>query len=209
MKRLVSLKLSQQSVPAKIENARHYVTVMTGNPNFTTPSPTLASITTAVNNLETAYNNALGGGKVLTSLMHDKETILDNLVTQLSHYVEGIANGSETIILSAGMNVKAPTGPRGIIGFLIKKGDQVGELKLSTKSQAHHAYIWQMVADPLPDETEGIDPTHTWEQIGVTVKASFVKDELEVGEKYWFRVATVGKDGQNSWSDPLGKMVSE
>ncbi len=30
MKKLVSLKLSKQTVPTKIENARHYVTVMTG-----------------------------------------------------------------------------------------------------------------------------------------------------------------------------------
>ena len=86
MKKLVSLKLSKQNVPTKIENARHYVTAMTGNPSFTTPSPTLASITTAVNNLETAYNAALGGGKVLKATMRDKEIILDTLLLQLSHY---------------------------------------------------------------------------------------------------------------------------
>lgn len=209
MKKLVSLKLSKQTVPTKIENARHYVTVMTGNPNFTTPSPTLASITTAVNALETAYNAALGGGKVLTATMHDKEAILDNLLTQLGHYVEGVANGSETIILSAGMTVKASTGPRGTLGFVIKNGERGGEVKLSTKSQAHHAYMWQVVLDPLPDESAEVDPTHTWELMAVTTKASIVKVDLEIGEKYWFRVATVGKNGQNDWSNPISKMISE
>ena len=73
MKKQVSLKLATLSVPVKIERARHYVTVMTGNPNFITPAPTLASITTAVTILETAFNNAQAGGKALTALMREKE----------------------------------------------------------------------------------------------------------------------------------------
>lgn len=209
MRKLVSLKLSQQSVPTKIENARHYVTAMTGNPSFATPSPTLASITTAVNNLETAYNAALGGGKVLKATMHDKELILDTLLIQLSHYVEAAAADSETVILSSGMNVKAPTGGRRTFGFTIKKGDLAGELKLSTTNEKNHAYVWQMVQDPLPNESEETDPIHTWQQIGISTKASFVKDDLEVGEKYWFRVATIGKEGQNDWSNPIGRMAGE
>lgn len=208
MKKLVSLKLSKLSVPTKIENGRHYVSTMTGNPNFTTPTPTLANVTTAVNNLEIAYNNALGGGKVLTAIMHDKELIFDNLVTLLSHYVEATANGSESVILSAGMEIKGPGGRVARV-FAVTKGKQPGELKLSTKFYSSHAYIWQMVSDPLPDETEAVDPEHTWEQIGVTAKASFKVEDLEIGEKYWFRVASVGKDGQNPWSDPIGRMVSE
>lgn len=215
MKKLVSLKLSKQNVATKIENARHYVTAMTGNPNFTTPSPTLASITTSINNLETAYNNAMGGGKVLTAIMRDKLVTLDNLLTQLSHYVEAIANGSDTIILSAGMNLKVIAGGGRPNGFIIKKGDQSGELKLSTTYEKSHAYIWEMVADPLPDETPNVigagssEEAHTWKQVGVTTKASFTMDGLVAGLKYWFRVATVGKEGQNDWSDPIGRMASE
>lgn len=208
MKKLVSLKLSKLSVPAKIENGRHYVTTMTSNPNFTTPVPALAAVTAAINNLEVAYGNALGGGKVLKALMYDKELIYDNLVTQLSHYVEATANGSDTVIFSAGMEIKGVGGRIGKV-FSVSKGSQPGDLKLSTKYYSNHAYIWQMVSDPLPDETEAIDPEHTWEQIGVTAKASFKVEDLEIGEKYWFRVASIGKDGQNPWSDPIGRMVSE
>ncbi len=209
MKKLVSLKLSKQNVPTKIENARHYVTVMTGNPNFTTPTPTLASITTAVNNLETAYNAALSGGKVLTATMRDKEVILSGLLIQLSHYVEAAANGSETIILSAGMDVRAQAGGRRITGFTVQKGEMPGEIKLITPSLARHAYVWQMVEDPLPVETPETDPEHTWEQIGISTTASFIKDSLEIGKKFWFRVANIGKDGQSPWSDPLPKIVFE
>ena len=208
MKKSVRLNLSRQNVPTKIENSRHYITAMTGNPNFTTPTPSLASITTAVNNLEVAYTNALGGGKVLTAIMHDKEVILDNLLTLLGAYVTATANGSETIVLSAGMQVKG-LGGRIAKVFSVTKGLHTGQLKLATKFYASHAYIWQMVLDPLPDETAAVDPAHTWEQIGVTPRASFVKDDLELGKKYWFRVASVGSEGQSAWSDPLSKTISE
>lgn len=206
MKKLVSLKLSKQNVPTKIENARHYVTVMTGNPNFTTPIPTLATITTAVNNLETAYNAALGGGKVLKATMRDKEVILDSLLIQLSHYVEATANGNETVILSAGMEPRTQGGGRKITGLTIQRAE--GGVKLLTPHKANHAYVWQMVEDPLPSEDE-TDPTHTWEQIGISIKSSFIKDSLEIGKKFWFRVANIGKDGQGPWSDPLPKVVFE
>ena len=63
-----------------------------------------------------------------------------------------------------------------------------------------------MVEDPLPDE---VDPTHSWRQVAVTIKASLIVDNLVAGLKYWFRVANVNKDGQNDWSNPVGKMVSE
>ena len=209
MKKLVSLKLAAQNVPTKIENARHYVTAMTGNPSFTTPIPALASITTAVNNLETAYNSALAGGKVLTAIMHDKEVVLDNLLVQLSHYVEAAANGSETIILGAGMEVRAQAGGRRTTGFAVQKGGMAGELKLSTTHVKNNAYVWEMVLDPLPDETTAVDPTHTWTQMGITTKSSFIKGSLEIGKKFWFRVANIGKDGQSAWSDPLPKIVFE
>lgn len=208
MKKLVSLKLSKQSVPTKIENARHYVTVMTGNANFPTPIPTLANVTTAVNNLEASYNAALAGGKVLTAIMRDKEAILNGLLIQLSHYVEATANGNETVILSAGMDVRVQAGGRRITGFTVQRGEMAGEIKLSTPAIPRNAYVWEMVADPLPVETEE-DPEHTWEQIGISITASFIKEGLEIGKKFWFRVASIGKDGQSAWSDPLPKVIFE
>ncbi len=54
----VALNLANQPVSVKIAKARHYVTSMTGNANFATPTPTLASITTANNALETSAKSA-------------------------------------------------------------------------------------------------------------------------------------------------------
>ena len=205
MKR-VSLKLSKQIVAVKIEKGKHIVISMTGNPSFLTPVPALAAITTANLNLETAYNNALGGGKVLKAIMYEKEVILDNLLIQLGHYVEVIANGSESVILSAGMDVRA-TGSRTSRDFSLMNGTLPGDVKMKTKFYAGNSYIWQMVVDPFPSESMPVDPAHTWEQVGVSTKSTFVKSELVIGKRYWFRVANVSKDGQGAWSDPLSIVV--
>ena len=106
------------------------------------------------------------------------------------------------------MNVKTNGGRRSV-DFAVKNGKNQGEIILQSHYEPHHSYIWQMVADPLPDESESIDTAHTWSQVGVSPKASFVVIGLEVAKKYWFRFCSVGKDGQSSWSDPLGKMVIE
>jgi hypothetical protein len=202
----VSLKLSKLTIPAKIEKGRHIVTSMTGNPSFLTPLPTLLSILTALTNLENADTLALGGGKLLKATMRDKEAIVDTLLTQLGHYVEAIASGSETIILSAGMEPSLSGGRKARV-FGLTNGTLPGEINLVTKFLRGSSYIWQMVADPFPSESAPVDPTHIWEQIGVSTKSSFMISDLMIGKKYWFRVANVSKEGQGAWSDPLSKVV--
>ena len=73
-----------------------------------------------------------------------------------------------------------------------------------------NAYIWQMMEDA--NSTSNIaapQPTQEWATLGVSIKASFLVPDLKVGVKYWFRYATVGKDGQSGWSDPISKMITE
>ena len=205
MKARISLGLSKLSVPEKIEKARHIVTAMTGNANFTTPLPTLANVSTAINTLETAYNAAQGAGPAQTSIMRDKETILDNLLSQLANYVEIAANGSEAIVLSSGMQLRGKGG-RPTSGFTVEDGEHSGELVLHTKSEARTSYVWQMSSDPVPTSPPAAN--HNWQQIGVSTQAAFIASDLIAGIKYWFRVATVSKDGQSPWSDPISKIVS-
>jgi hypothetical protein len=209
MKTLVNLGLSHISVPETIENARHYVTSITANAlTFATPNPPLANISAAANNLELAYNNALAGGKTFTTIMRDKKTLLDNLLIQLSHYVEATANGTDATVLIAGMNLKGKGG-RSASVFSVVVGKLPGTLELHAPYKANVAFLWEMVKEPIPDAAAAIDPAHTWIQAGVSHKASFVVSELIVGTKYWFRYSTVGRDGQGAWSDPISKVVAE
>lgn len=217
----VALNLGNQPVPVKILKGRHYVTSMTGNANFTTPNPTLASVTTAINALETAANNAAGAGPVETAIMHEKETLLDNLLTQLGAYVEGIANNNAataaSIVLSAGMDLKRPNVPIGALlpplDMSAKFGTQQGEIKLSCKKPVGaRAIIWQIspsaavafVAAPAPS----FGPASSADfPSGVTLSSKHIATGLTSGTSYTFRAAGVGGANQSGWSDVVVQMA--
>jgi len=90
------------SVPAKITYSRDRVVDMTGNPNFSSPSPSLATVTTVTNNLETKQLAAQGGGPAQTAARDAAEVIWNNTMRSLADYVDGIALGDVVKITSAG-----------------------------------------------------------------------------------------------------------
>lgn len=190
------------SVPHKIENDRFIVTSMTGNPNFSTPSPTLASITTAINALETAYLTAQGGGVDDTAMMHARQDALDALMKTLGYYVEGIANNNpltaEAVVLSAGMAIKNSS-TRQAREFSVDPGEHPGEVWLQTKYARNASFVWQMSTNPL-NETD-------WNIIGVSTQSSFAKTGLTSATRYYFRVAVVDKNGQGPWSHVLNMIA--
>jgi len=89
-------------VQAKIIYSRDRVVDMTGNPNFPTPSPTLATITTVTNTLETKELAAEGGGPAQTGARDTALEVWNNTMRSCADYVDSIALGDKDIINSAG-----------------------------------------------------------------------------------------------------------
>ena len=75
---------------------------MTGNTNFTTPSPSLATITTVTNDLETKQLAAEGGGPAQTEARDAALTVWNTTMRSCADYVDSIALGNTVIITSAG-----------------------------------------------------------------------------------------------------------
>ncbi len=92
----------QLPVAEKIEFSRDRVVDMTGNVNFATPSPTLATVTTVTNDLETKHLAALGGGPMQTAARDAALLVWNDTIDKLAVYVEGIADGNVTILTSSG-----------------------------------------------------------------------------------------------------------
>ncbi len=200
----VALKLGTRSVPDKIEFAGILVLQMSGNPYFTNPSPTLASIISANTALELAYKKAQVGGPKDTEDMRAKETILDQLITAEGGYVEFIANqdslNAETIILSAGMEVKIQ-GSINIPLLAAESGIEPNSVKLRRKSEGSGvAYLWQYSEDPFSDTS--------WRDAGKSTVATIEVEGLAPMKRYWFRVATVKGITESGFSDPVTFVVS-
>ncbi|MCG3166661.1 MAG: hypothetical protein POELPBGB_02441 [Bacteroidia bacterium] len=136
----VKLSLSRLATMVKVAKARQIVTAMTGNVNFPTPNPSLATLTTAANETETAFNNAEDGSNSAQVLLEEKEKALNKLLTQIASYVDNIAAGEETIINSAGMEASDEPGeagqPETVINLKLADNKNIsGSAKASWKKQ--------------------------------------------------------------------------
>lgn len=173
---------------------------MTGNGHFANPFPPLAVITAAINALEQAAIAAAGGGKDETAVMHEKEIILDGLLTNEGLYVEIIANDTPaeagSIILSAGMTPKKVT-VHTAKGFHVVHGKIPGQVKLRTKYVNNAAFIWQYKVSNAAE----------WVSAPQTNKASTVISGLSSAIRYSFRVAVLKSNVLGGWSDVVELIV--
>jgi len=203
----VRLNLRGLSTSIKAAKARQIVTAMTGNPSFTTPTPALTAVTAAATALETAIDDALMARNTAvtkTAMMHDKEEALELILRQLASYVESIAGDDELMILSAGMEVKAPgvasSTPATPAALSATEGDHEGEIDLSWDPvNGAKTYVIERSPDPpIPA---------SWAHETVSLKSSVSVGGLVSGTRYWFRVASMASNGQSGWSDPATKIA--
>jgi hypothetical protein len=203
----VKLGLKDKSVVQKIAQARAIVKAMTGNATFPTPAPALNAVGNAVNKLETD-NNALANirqqAQAQTVIVAASETALDGLLTNLGGYVETVANGEETKIRSAGMDVRSGAAPVGQLpaptDLNATTGDRDGEIDLQwNRVNGAKSYVVELTTDTAA--------ATGWKSAGVATKSKQIVTGLTTGTKYWFRVAAIGAAGQSPWSDPATKIA--
>lgn len=203
----VKIALSRLSIPAKIQKLRQIITAMTGNANFTTPSPTLASITTLINDLETKFNTAQTArttAQQMTDLQDLAEKALDAAMTLLVSYAENVTGGDGAKLQSGGFDLRDPSAPIGDLpapaNLIATIGDNDGEIDLDWDSvRGAGSYVVERSADP---------PTATsWQMIKTFKPSKGTISGLTSGTKNWFRVAAVGTAGQSPWSDPATKIA--
>ncbi len=204
----IKLNLDRLSLSEKIAKARQIVKALTGNATFPTPSPALATVTTAIDDAEKAAAEAQQArqtAKEKTSNQNQKEDALDSLFTRLAAYVESVSGGDEQMILSAGMDtrekgVAATDTTAEPLGLSASAGDHDGEIDLSwDKVSGAKSYVIEKSADP---------PTPTsWMHAGVSTKSRFTVEGLTSGTRTWFRVAAINANGQSGWSAPAMKIA--
>jgi hypothetical protein len=97
----VSLAFVRRRIALLLEFGRNVIVMMTGNANYTTPSPTLAVVTTALDALDAANQAALEGGRVAISARRGARVEALSLLRQLGAYVQGHCQRDRTFLLSS------------------------------------------------------------------------------------------------------------
>jgi hypothetical protein len=197
---LASLKLPTP-VPALITYAQGIVKAMTANAAFANPTPTLAAVTSAISDLQTAETATLARTKGAAAVRNEKKTALVTLLQQLRGYVQAEADANvetgASTIQSAGLAVrKTPVRPPRV--FAAKPGDVSGAVKLVAAAAAHRAsYEWEY----------SIDGGKTWVIAPATLQAKTTLSGLTAGTTVQFKYRPVTKTGEGDWSQVVSLIV--
>jgi hypothetical protein len=197
---LVTLSLPT-TVPALITYTQNILKRMAGNAYFSNPNPTLAAITTAMDDLQVAEAAAISRVKGAVAARNDKRKALVALLQQLRAYIQSVADADEgngpAIIESAGLAVRKRAARKARV-FAAKPGLTSGVAKVVVASAGHRAsYEWQY----------SIDGGKTWVLAPVTLQAKTTIAGLTPGGVVQFRYRAVTKAGEPDWSAPVSLAV--
>lgn len=188
-----------------INKANHYHTVidhMSNNPLFPTPDATLIDAQKVADALDKAILAAADGSHLAISAMNDAVAAADAVFRILAAYVERIALGDETSILSSGFHFSKQPVFANKETLVARDGSHSGSVLLDTiRVDRGVTYVWQMYKGKLPDNDSD------WVQIAITTQTSFEINNLDIATKYYFRVAAVTPDGIQDFSAPVMKVV--
>jgi hypothetical protein len=202
--KIIQTKLDfiQLSPITKVVFYRNVITKFTGNPRFSTPDVSMLEASAAVDALEKAILAASDGGRTRISEMHDQEKLTDALFRNLAAYVDRIAAGDESTILSSGFHEsKQPTyTPKAILTMLdgTHSGSVIFKGKAIPRAGAYH---FQMCKGAIPLTEDG------WVLCGVSTRAEFELSGLDVMCLYYFRIAAITPEGLTDYSAPVAKIV--
>jgi len=209
-RRMAKVKLGLQKLTPdqKVDLANTIKTAMTGNANFPTPNPPLATIATLITSAQTGingHNSAKATEQTALATRDVNIRALENGMTQLADYVQNVSGGDRVKIESAGMNVRddgAPIGtPTQVLNLVLTEGDFEGTLDVAwDKVRGASSYEIQTSPDP-------ITPT-SWAFKQSASKSSATISGLTSGAKLWVHVRAIGAGNTpGPWSDPATKVV--
>lgn len=190
-----------KQISALISFAQAIVTAMTGNKFFPSPAPSLADVSQAIADLETAQTAAQARTHGAVVTRNQKRIALVAKLEQLKAYIQNIADANREeasgIIQSAGLGVrKTPVRAKRVFSAVM--GAVSGTVIVRTPSAGSRAtYFWEMSSDGGA----------TWQPLPSTVQTKTSVTGLHAPATYSFRFRTVTKAGLGDWSQPVSLFV--
>lgn len=198
----VSLAFARYSVSHLITFLRNLIAMITGNPAYTNPTPTMVAFTAAVDDLEEKAQAAMNRGRMEVSERRAALRIVLRLARQLASFVQTNCNNDLVTLQSSGFNaIKArspsvvpgtPTNPRldynGLSGTLI--------FRFGGDSNARNFSV-----------QHAENPDGPWTDDGLSTTTRVRIEELTPGKMCWARSRANGSAGSSDWTVPTCKMA--
>jgi hypothetical protein len=200
----VGLKnLSREEIADKLNTVK---TAMTGNANFTTPNPPLATLTSQEATIR-AKNAAIETAKAnLQTAVADGDAAAAtgaNLLNQEAAYVQTTSAGDAVKIQSSGFDVAsdgAPIHMTKVLNLGAAVGDSPGEIDLNWNAvSGAKSYEIHTATDP--------NTPASWAFKDNATKSKATLDGLTSASRIWVRVRAIGANDKGGWSDPAETVV--
>lgn len=206
---LVKLGTSTMPDPVFLNFCRTENDAMTNNPNYTTPSPSVADVAAAITEFQTRLNTMEGLKLQLKEATNQKNTAradLENLIKVRATYVQLTSNGNTALILNGGFQVRATPTPVGVL-------PPPADLSVELNGTAGVMFLkWSPVAGSRGYNIQ-CSPANTmertWTPLETTTTARYKCDGMTLGQTYAFRIAAIGgSTGQSDWSAEVVRMAA-
>ena len=201
----VILGLSKLTVEKLIKLVEVIEVKMEGNPNFLIPSPDLALIGKAKDELINAVAVAAKSGVAANAMVKVKRRELSLLLKTLCAYVETISNQdpatAEAVALTSGMGVKKMVLPPKNV-FKVKNSKVSGVVKI-TCPRAKDDITFDFESSSTPSDEK------SFVAIGPSTKANRTISGLTFATNYSFRYMVLNrKTGESAWSNVITLVVT-
>jgi hypothetical protein len=198
---VVSLNLPR-TIPALIATVKGVIAALTANAaTFPTPDPSLATLSSALSDLETAESAVKARTRGAVAGRNEKRKALVTLLEQLKAYVQKVSDAdtdtSSQVIESSGLAVRKPF-LRQKQTFTANSGAISGTVDLTAPVVARRAsYEWQ----------SSLTGGTTWTSLPTTLQAKTTVSGLTPGVTATFRNRSVTRTGEGDWTQPTSIVV--
>ena len=171
--------------------------------SFPQPNPEITVLEPLVQDYITKHEIASRRGSALEiSQKNESRDALLNALRTLAHYVNEIANGQLSLLLSTGMVLATQPGtlqvPTIVEKVQLRDGRMSGQLRLDFKAIKS---AWEYEVEVGTGSSTG---EVTWDKVILTTSSrSNVLSEIQPGVRYYVRVRARNGKGTGDWCEPV------
>jgi hypothetical protein len=176
-------------------------TLLSGNPHFPHPVPSLAELKVACDTLKAANVAALDRGRMACALKRSAVARMDSVLSRLAAYVNSACQGDVQKLVTSGFPLAKRPSP---ISDLQRPGHMrnvrslyPGQVDLRwDRVPGALVYELEQVIDPDAEERQ-------WRRVALTSKPRFVITDLVPNSRQVFRVRAIGTTVESGYSQEL------
>jgi hypothetical protein len=187
------------------EVAGKIINKMTGNATFPSPPFSAGTLQNALSFLNPLLIKSKGGSEEDTEAKNNAQKTLTDRLHAVAQYVNMIAQGNETQLLSSGFPLSKEAAPVGILDAPddvdLNTDDTPGRLKIDVPvNDQAEIYIYQWAFDPAPDNFDD------WNKVEDSA-SHIVLEDLESAKRVWVRVAYKATEDTLRFTEPVSKVI--